>query len=129
MTSTKHLTGHIFSSLVVLLMLSFSGVAQDTSERPIIIEIEGLDAYTYGDIARGLKESAVFSIQEACVPIGVIAFDSQNSNGITREEFFDRIKSEVQSLSGLTSVTLTELDTEGMRNLCKEARRGRVDEQ
>lgn len=94
-----------------------------TNETLIIVEIESIDAYSYGDIARDLKGHGQIAIAEACVPAQLVVFKTIDPS-LSRESAFLIIKQHINSSSGLQDVTLTEMSLPTFQDHCLAVRRG-----
>lgn len=126
MTSKKYpLVSPLYFSLLLFLIAPLFTVAQQNADSQlIVVEISALDAYSYGDFARAMKSETDYTIKEACVPVGLVAFEVQPASALTREQAYQRIKAEITSSTGLSDITLTDHDFEWMRERCLNARRG-----
>ncbi len=94
--------------------------AQENAPTFLVIEIEGLTPYSYGDIAREFLNNVDVSIERACVPAGLILFKQVNpETGLTY------IRSKINGASpNLGNVTLSEFNAAGFDNRCMEVRSG-----
>ncbi|MDG1261410.1 MAG: hypothetical protein P8O05_06600 [Flavobacteriales bacterium] len=128
-TPTKFFLAHGIILSISFVLLSFSSNGQSESEDLLIMQISELDAYSYGDIARSLKDNDQVSVSEACVPALLVAFQISDANGRTKEENILYIKTLIASSSELTNVTFKEgFSQQDLRETCDQARRGLLSE-
>ena len=66
-----------------LLAIANTSSAQNPNygeERVMFVEIQGLDAYSYGAIATAIKDNDDLSIRQSCVPGKMMMFDVDNES-------------------------------------------------
>lgn len=119
---TLLLLAFLFASTVL-----FAQEAPDTDY--IVMHVEDIDAYSYGDLARSLKGNDQISIAEACVPASLVAFKISDSNSRSTPENVTYIKSLIGSATDLETFDFKEGFTETeLRFNCEQARKGLLSE-
>lgn len=107
-------------TIVVALAFVSNTHAQENNPTFLVLEIEGLTPYNYGDIAREFLNDADVSIERACVPAGLILFKQVNP-----ETGLAYIRSKINgATSDLGNVAPSELNASGFDNRCMEVRSG-----
>ena len=112
---------------VCLLCVSFtSSYGQTESEDPdhiFFVQIDKLDAYSYGDIARSLKGESQLEIVQSCVPAELVQF--KHDSAISVDQAFENLQGLVMSQGlDLELKMLPDYDLEAFRNACLSVRRG-----
>lgn len=98
-----------------LLLMSAGASAQSPDygdDRVMFVEIQGLDAYSYGAIATAIKDNEDLSIRQSCVPAKMIMFDIQDDNDESLELLFQQVKSITLSSTDLTELKIVAEYTE-----------------
>lgn len=107
-------------TIVITISFATNTHAQDNAPTFLVIEVEGLTPYSYGDIAREFLNDADVSIERACVPAGLILFKQVNP-----ETGLAYIRSKINGAnSDLGNVASSEFDAAGFDNRCMEVRSG-----
>lgn len=129
-TYTLFFLGHRTLLFLAFAFMCFNVSAQVASDTDyIVVHIEELDAYSYGDLARSLKSNDQLAIAEACVPASLVAFKISDGNQRTTEENVIYIKSLIGSATQLQTVKFKEGFTEtDLRHNCELARKGLLSE-
>ena len=94
-----------------LLAIANTSSAQNPNygeERVMFVEIQGLDAYSYGAIATAIKDNDDLSIRQSCVPGKMIMFDVDNESNESLDLLFQQVKS--ITLTAINPDDLTDLD-------------------
>lgn len=129
-THTLFFRGHrtlLLLAFVIVSTVLFAQEAPDTDY--IVMHVEDIDAYSYGDLARSLKGNNQISIAEACVPASLVAFKVSDSNSRTTLENVTYIKSLIASATDLETFNFKEGFTETeLRFNCEQARKGLLTE-
>lgn len=81
-------------------------------DRVMFVEIQGLDAYSYGAIATAIKDNDDLSIRQSCVPAKMIMFDVKEGNDETLELLFQQVKSITLATTDLTDLKIVAEYTE-----------------
>ncbi len=120
------LSRHFLVAIAACLFLSFSTsshvFAQNfTDDNLIVVEIDGLTPYSYGDIVKAFEQNASVEVVRACVPAKVLLIKRNNSS-LTFAELRTLITSAAPNAGTVSS---TELDANGFDERCMNARMGR----
>jgi hypothetical protein len=102
-------------AVFALLAVSNSASAQGPDYgyyRVMFVEIQDLDAYSYGAIAAAIKENADLSIRQSCVPAKMIMFDIKDGNDDSLEHLFQHVKSITLASTDLTDLRIMAEYTE-----------------
>ena len=81
-------------------------------DRVMFVEIQGLDAYSYGAIATAIKDNEDLSIRQSCVPAKMIMFDIQSGNDESLDLLFQQVKSLTLATTDLTDLKIVAEYTE-----------------
>jgi len=81
-------------------------------ERVMFVEIQGLDAYSYGAIATAIKDSDDLSIRQSCVPGKMIMFDIADENDESLGLLFQQVKSITLATTDLDDLKIVAEFTE-----------------
>lgn len=102
-------------AVFALLAVSNSALAQGPDygdDRVMFVEIQDLDAYSYGSIATAFKENADLSIRQSCVPAKMIMFNITDGNNESLEHLFQHVKSITFASTDLTDLRIVAEYTE-----------------
>lgn len=92
-----------------------------TDDDLIVVEIDGLTPYIYGDIAKAFEQNTNVEIVRACVPANVLLIKRNNSN-----LDFAQLRALITSAApNAGNVSATELNANGFDERCMNARMGR----
>ena len=120
-----------YSTLTVIglcfFLFIFSGFTTFNSDNDgvIVVKIDQLDPYEYGDIYKAFEGNSEVKLTEACVPAEIIKFERVDGVELEESVLFDHIKVIIQDNIETESIEMMDYDSSDFQEKCLDARLGK----